>query len=49
MLPQGVQSIAGQRQVAVLGSLAAMDMDHHPPRVDVADLQVQSFFQPQAE
>ncbi len=39
----------GKRQVTVFGSFAPVDMDHHPLAVDVADLQVESFSEPQSE
>jgi hypothetical protein len=39
----------GQQQVAILGALAAMDVYHHPLAVDVADLQVDRFANPQKE
>ena len=38
-----------QRDVAVLGPLAAMDVDHHPRAVDVADLEVQPLAEPEAQ
>ena len=39
---------SGQRHVAVLGALAAMHMDHHPLAVDVGDVQIKRFMQPEA-
>ena len=39
----------GQRQIAILRPLAAMNVDHHAFRVDVADLQIASFLQPQSQ
>ena len=38
-----------QRDVAVLGALATMNMDDHPFAVDVADLQIQAFLDPQPQ
>ena len=38
-----------QGDVAVLCALAAMDMDDHAGAVDVADLEIESFLDPQAE
>ena len=43
VLAQPMEGRLGQRDVAVLGALAAVDMDHHALAVDVADLQVQRF------
>jgi hypothetical protein len=37
-----------QRDVAVLGTLAAVDMDHHAPAVDVGDFEVARFVKAQA-
>ena len=34
---------------AVLGPLAAMDVDHHPGAVDVADLEVQPLAEPEPQ
>ena len=38
-----------QRDVAVLGPLAAMHVHHHPLAIDVADLEVQPFLKPQSQ
>ena len=38
-----------QRHVAILGPLAAVDMDRYPGCVDVADLQVQDLSESQAQ
>ena len=43
------QRALGQRQVAILGTLATMDVDHHAFGIEITDLQVQSFFQSQPE
>ena len=40
VLAERLQSGIGQRDIAVLGSLAAMDVDHHALAVDVGDFQV---------
>ena len=48
VLAEYFQRAGGQRHVAILGPLAAVDMDHHPA-VDVADLQVQPFPKPQSQ
>jgi hypothetical protein len=40
---QHVQGARRQRDVAVLGSLATMNMNDHPLAVDIAGLQVQTF------
>jgi hypothetical protein len=37
-----------QRDIAVLGALAAMDVDHHAGAIDIGDLQVKSFVKAQA-
>jgi hypothetical protein len=41
-------SVLREGNVTILGSLAAMDMDHHCLAVDVGDLQGESFRDPQA-
>jgi hypothetical protein len=38
VFPEGRQSPHGQRDIAVLGSFAAIDMYQHPLAVDVANL-----------
>ena len=38
----------GQRDVAVLGALAAVDMDHHALTVDIGDFEMESFVKSQA-
>ncbi len=43
--PQGIDGELADGDVAVLGTFAAMDVDHLALGVDVADLQVQSFAQ----
>jgi hypothetical protein len=37
-----------ERDIAILGTLAAVDMDHHAARVDVGDFEMESFMKPQA-
>ena len=49
VLAEGLQRARRQGDVAVLGPLAAMDVDHHPRAVDVADLEVQPFAEPEAQ
>ena len=47
--PQHSESTLRQRNVAIFGSLPAMHVYHHAFRVNVADVQIQCFLQPQAE
>ena len=49
VVAQCMQQRLRQRDVAVLGSLAAMDVHHHPLRINVPHLQVQRLFQPQSQ
>ena len=49
MLPQQIQRAGRQRQVTIFGSLTTMDMHGSASRINVADLQVESFVQPQPE
>ncbi len=49
VLAKGLQCARRQGDVAVFGPLAAMNVDHHPPAVDVADLEVQPLAQSQAQ
>ena len=44
-----LQRARRQRDEAVLGPLAAMDVDHHPRAVDVADLEVQPLAEPEPQ
>ena len=49
-LPVVAQDMEGgfrQRDVAILGAFAPMDMDAHPVLVDVADLKIQGLMQPE--
>ena len=51
-LPEGAHCVKrrfGEREIAVLGAFATMDMDHHPLAIDIAELQVHRFADPQAE
>ncbi len=51
-LPEGSQCRqggSGQRDVAILGPFAAMDVDHHSLAVEITDLQVDRFADSQAE
>ena len=47
--PEHVQSRAWQRDVAILGAFAAMDMDHAASAIDITDLQVESFLHSQPQ
>jgi len=38
----------GQRDVAILGTLSTVDMDHHAAGVDIGDFEMESFVKPQA-
>jgi hypothetical protein len=38
----------GERDIAVLGPLSAMDMDHHAGGVDIGDFEVKAFVKPEA-
>ena len=49
VVPQDLQGTFGQRQVSVFGSFATMDVNGHPLRINVTDLQIESFFQSQAK
>ena len=44
-LPQQFERRFRQRNVAILRALAAMHVHHHPVRVDIAHVQIESFFQ----
>ena len=37
-----------QRDVAILGALATVDMDHHARAIDIGDFEVESFVKSQA-
>jgi len=45
---QQLKSGLGQRDVAILGALAAVDMDHHAGAIDIGDFKMESFVQSQA-
>ena len=45
---QQPQSGLRQRDVAILGALAAVDMDHHALTVDIGDFEMERFVKPQA-
>ena len=47
VLAQQMKSGVGQRDIAVLGALAAMDMDHHALAIDIGDFQMKSFVKAQ--
>jgi hypothetical protein len=38
----------GERDVAILGALSAVDMDHHAAAVDIGDFEMESFVKPQS-
>ena len=38
-----MESGLGQRDIAVLGALAAVDVDHHALAVDIADFEMAAF------
>ena len=40
---QQLKSRLGQRDVAILGALAAVDMDHHALTIDIGDFEMESF------
>ena len=45
---QELKSGLGQRDVAILGALAAVDMDHHALTIDIGDFKMQCFVKAQA-
>ena len=45
---QQMKSGLGQRDVAILGALAAVDMDHHAGAIDIGDFEMESLVQAQA-
>ena len=46
--PQDVEGVLGQGDIAILGALAPMDVDHHALAVDVADLKIEAFLKPES-
>ena len=48
VLAQQMESGLRQRDIAVLGALAAVDMDHHALTVDVGDFEMAAFVKTQA-
>ena len=48
VLAQQLKSGLRQRDIAVLGALAAVDMDHHALTVDIGDFEMAGFVEPQA-
>lgn len=38
----------GQRDIAILGTLSTVDMDHHTGGIDIGDFEVETFVEPQA-
>ena len=49
VIPQDLQRTERQRQQSVFGSFATMDVEGHATGVNVADLQVEAFFQSQGQ
>ena len=49
ILAQDRQRTLGQGQVAILGTLPTMNVDHHPLGIEITGLQIQSFLQSQAQ
>lgn len=45
---QELKSGLGQRDVAILGALTAVDMDHHAGAIDIGDFEMESLVQAQA-
>ena len=45
---QQLKSGMRQRNVAILGALTAVDMDHHALTIDIGDFEMQSLVKPQA-
>ena len=45
---QQMKSRLRQRDIAVLGALAAVDMDHHALTIDIGDFEMEGFVKPQA-
>ncbi len=48
VLAQQIESGVGQRDIAVLGALAAVDMDHHARAIDIGDFEMECFVKAQA-
>ena len=42
------QGRLGKRDIAILGALSAVDMDHHAAAVDIGDFEVETFVKPQS-
>ena len=49
VISEHVQRAFGKRNVTIFGAFAAMDVDRHSLGVNIADLQVESFFKPQPQ
>jgi hypothetical protein len=43
VLAQQIESGVGQREIAVLGAFAAVDMDHHARAIDIGDFEMECF------
>jgi hypothetical protein len=48
MVTERLEGRWGQRDVAILRALAAVDMDHHAGAIDIGDFEMESFVQSQA-
>lgn len=48
VLAQEIEGGIGQRDIAILGALSSVNVDHHSRAVDVADLQIQCFMETQS-
>ncbi len=49
VLSQQIERRSGKWNIAILGALASMHVDHHSLGIDVAHLQIEPFLHPQAE
>jgi hypothetical protein len=48
IVAEQVEGRRGKRDVAVLGALSPVDMDHHAGRVDIGDFEVEAFVESEA-
>src|SRR5271166_5916374 len=48
MFAQGIQQLWAEHDVSILTSLAPLDVDDHPPTINIADLQARQFSTPHA-
>ena len=49
VLPEQLQGAVGEWDIAVLGTFAAVNVNHHAFRVEIADFEIESFFQSEAQ